>query len=113
MRPQILESDVESMEGEQSVEVLHSQFYDDFLTIRNAQRQLPDWLNEQDPGEYEERENYYAYHKYVQGEMTAWLSTLDMDSTVSSDRVRKKYKQFKAEFQEDNPGTVPSGSPSW
>lgn len=96
MRPQILETDVEQMDSEMNVEDLHSAFYEAFLDCRAEKRSIPDWLEERDEDDYQERVDTMEYYEYVQGEMAAWLSQVDSE-TIPAETVEEKYKQFKNE----------------
>lgn len=100
MRPQLLESDVESLEGDVNVDEIHSAFYESFLDCRQVRKQIPDWLKESDPDDYQERVDTMEYYEHVQGEMAAWLSRVD-DETVSAVTVAEKYAEFKQEFLKD------------
>jgi len=109
MQPRIKQSDVDGMSGTQEVDELHEVFYEDFLSSRQARKQVPDWLREQSEEDYYTRLHTHKYDEFVQGEMAAWLSTLQSDgeTTVESDRVQEQYRKFKNEFFEENPEMEP------
>lgn len=100
MRPQILESDVESMEGEMTVKEVHSAFHEAFLDARAEKRAIPDWLKEQDAEDYNERMDTMEYYEHVQGEMAAWLSQVDSE-TISAETIEEKYREFKNEHLQE------------
>lgn len=102
MRPRITDADVDAMDGTQTVSELHDVFTSDFIEIRKAKRQIPDWLEDQDPDDYKERVQYHTYHEFMQSEMAAWLSNLDAD-TITATRVREKYTELRDEFKAEHP----------
>lgn len=102
MQPRIKYEDVQLMSGIKNVDEIHQILYQDYLSCVTALRNLPDWLKDQNPSDYQKREDFYKYHKYVLGELSAWLSALETD-TITSEELCDKYIEFREEFSEQHP----------
>lgn len=104
MQPRIKEQRVQQMSEGQDVDELHSVFYEDFLSSRNAKGSIPNWLKEQNPDDYEKRLHAHSYHEHVQKNMASWLTTLQAQDieTVPAADVEAKYREFKQEFRSNH-----------
>jgi uncharacterized coiled-coil DUF342 family protein len=101
MKSMLTETRFEAADGQLRVSTVHQEAYQEYLSYKDTLRTLREEVDWLPAAEYDERVTHAKKHAYITGEVAAWLSQLDQQTT-SANKMARKVAELTQQGRKDN-----------